>query len=76
MSHDEEWLSEKTEMPDELIENAAGEILHQDEGVQILPISDCSKDDINQNSRRLIQQAAQQYLAERQVLQVNTSSSN
>jgi len=53
-----------------MVDNALGEILQQDEGVQILPISDCSRDEINQNSKRLIQQAAQLYLAERQVLQV------
>ncbi len=57
-------------MPDEMVDNALGEILQQDEGFQILPISDCSRDEINQNSKRLIQQAAQLYLAERQVLQV------
>ncbi len=64
-------MTEKTELPDEIIKTVQGEVLKQDEGVQILPINDCSKEEINQNSTRLIQKASQAYSNERQILQVN-----
>ena len=58
-------------MPDELIKTAQGEVLKQDEGAQIIEINDCSNDDINQNSKRLIQKTKQEYnnLYERQLFQ-------
>jgi len=44
-----------------VIKIAQGEILKQDEGAQINEINDCSHDDINQNSKRLIQKTRQEY---------------
>lgn len=67
-------MSEKTELPDEIIKTVQGEVLKQDEGVQILPIDDCSKEEINQNSARLIQKANQAYSNEKRVLQVKNSN--
>jgi hypothetical protein len=61
ITHTDEYLSEKTELPDELIKTAQGEVLKQDEGAQINEINDCSHDDINQNSKRLIQKTRQEF---------------
>ena len=61
ITHTDEYLSEKTEMPDELIKTAQGEVLKQDEGDQIIEINDCSNDDINQNSKRLIEKTKQEF---------------
>ncbi len=58
------------ELPLDLIDNARGELLMQDQGVQILPIIDCDKVEIIDNSRRLIQNSLQAYPVEKRVLQV------
>lgn len=63
-------MKEKTDLPDELLKNVKGEILHQDEGVQILPIEDSDNTDVIENSRRLIQKANQGYGQEKRILQV------
>lgn len=57
-------------MPDELIKTVKGEILYQDEGVQLLPIEDSDSVDIVENTKRLIQKSIQSYGQERRILQV------
>jgi len=61
INHVDEFLSEKTEMDDQIIKTAQGEVLKQDEGDQIIEINDCSNDDINQNSKRLIEKTKQEF---------------
>ena len=46
-------------MDDQIIKTVQGEIIKQDEGVQILEINDCTRQDINENSKRLIQKMKQ-----------------
>jgi hypothetical protein len=53
-----------------MVNAVSGAILKQDQGVQILPITDSDNIEINQNSMRLIQSSFQTYAAERRVLQV------
>ena len=66
----DEYINERTEMPDELIKEHDGEVLCTSEGAQIIPILDCESDDLNQNSLRLIEKAVQAYAGEKQLLQV------
>ena len=65
----DEYTNERTQMPDELVKAGHGEILCQNEGVQLMPIQDCDSNDLNQNSLRLIQKAVQAYAGEKQLLQ-------
>jgi len=80
INHVDEFLSEKTEMDDQIIKTAQGEVIKQDEGGQIQEINDCSHNDVNQNSKRLIQQHKQQFnngngnLSERQIFQKHSLS--
>jgi hypothetical protein len=57
-------------LPVSVVNAVSGAILKQDQGVQILPITDSDNVEINQNSMRLIQSSFQTYAAERRVLQV------
>jgi hypothetical protein len=58
------------DLPDEMINQVRGEILVQDQGMQILPIMNSDNYEINENSKRLIQMAIQTYIKEKRVLQV------
>lgn len=66
MNHVDEYIKEKSELPDELIKTVKGEILFQDEGVQLLPIQDSDNVDIVENTRRLIQKSTQAYSQEKE----------
>jgi hypothetical protein len=57
-------------LPDEIINQAVGEMLVQNEGVQLSPITDSDNTDINSNSERLIQKSLQAYSQEKRLLQV------
>lgn len=65
-----EFFSEKTELPDVLLSTAQGGILKLEEGAQVLPISDCSNEEINRKSTKLIELAKQTLSGEKQLLQV------
>lgn len=69
-NHVDEYINERTQMPDHLVKSGGGEILCQNEGAQLMPIQDCDSNDLNENSLRLIQKAVQAYAAEKQLLQV------
>lgn len=68
-NHVDKYVNERTELPDQIVESNAGEILLQCEGRQVVPVQDCESNDLNQNSLRLIQKAAQAYNQENQLLQ-------
>lgn len=57
-------------MPDEIIKQAVGETLVQNEGVQVSPITDSDNPDVNSNSALLIQKSQQTYSQEKRILQV------
>ena len=65
----DQYINERTELPDELVKDHPGDLLVQMEGAQLMPIQDCESNDLNQNSLRLIQKAAQAYNQENQLLQ-------
>ena len=69
INHVEKYISEKSDLPDELIQTVKGEILGENEGKQIAPMSDSDSKDIADNSLRLIQKMNQAYDQERRVLQ-------
>ncbi len=59
-----------------MINQVRGEILVQDQGIQILPVMDSDNFEINDNSKRLIQSSIHTYIKEKRVLQVNIFSLN
>ena len=69
INHVDKYTKEKTELPDHLIATVKGEILMQDEGVQLMPITDSDNSDVVENSSRLIQKSYQSYSSERRILQ-------
>jgi hypothetical protein len=69
INHIDEFLQERTELPDEIINQAVGEMLVQNEGVQLSPITDSDNTDVNSNSSRLIQKSLQAYSQEKRLLQ-------
>ena len=70
INHVDEYISERTELPDDLVKQYPGDILLSCEGPQLMPIQDCDSNDLNQNSLRLVQNAVQAYSQERQIMQV------
>ncbi len=47
-----------------------GDTLYQEAGQQLLPIKNCERSEINQNSIKLVEKAVKAYANERQLFQV------
>ena len=53
--YESEYFLDSNGIPDDLIRKAKGLCLYQDESsTQVQPIANCSKEEVNQNSKRLI----------------------
>ena len=70
VNHHDEYLKDKSDLPDELLKTVRGDDLCRDESVTLEPILDSDNQDVVQNSTRLIQKANQAYGQELRVFQV------
>lgn len=69
INHKEEYIKDKSALPDELLKYVKGETISNDEGLSILPILDSDSDDIVENTKRLIDKANQNYPQEYRIKQ-------
>ncbi len=72
--HIDKYVSEKNKIPSKVLTNlsrkVSGEVVYEAEKSQLLPLTDCSDENINEISKRLLQKVSQEYADEKQLLQV------
>ncbi|ESN98635.1 hypothetical protein HELRODRAFT_94807 [Helobdella robusta] len=54
INHTQDYILERTDLPDELIRDVRGHIAFQEENVQVFPINHCPEPSINQASNSII----------------------